>query len=84
MLENKPQNLIIFCSDEHARRVTRCYGDPVVKTPTLDTIARLGTRFTSAYTPVANLRAGAGVPAHGATGPRDAVLVFRRAVSRAA
>jgi choline-sulfatase len=51
MLENKPQNLIIFCSDEHARRVTRCYGDPVVKTPTLDTIARLGTRFTSAYTP---------------------------------
>lgn len=51
MLETKPQNLIIFCSDEHARRVTRCYGDPVVKTPTLDTIARLGTRFTRAYTP---------------------------------
>jgi choline-sulfatase len=51
MLDNKPQNLIIFCSDEHARRVTRCYGDPVVRTPALDTIARLGTRFASAYTP---------------------------------
>lgn len=47
----RPSNLIIFCSDEHARRVARCYGDPVVKTPTLDTIARLGVRFTRAYTP---------------------------------
>ena len=51
MHDPKPQNLIIFCSDEHARRVTRCYGDPVVKTPTLDTIARLGVRFDNAYTP---------------------------------
>ncbi|MGB7204992.1 MAG: sulfatase-like hydrolase/transferase [Anderseniella sp.] len=51
MTIEKSSNLIVFCSDEHARRVARCYGDPVVKTPTLDTIARLGTRFTSAYTP---------------------------------
>ncbi len=51
MSQDRPQNLIIFCSDEHARRVARCYGDPVVRTPTLDTIARLGTRFSNAYTP---------------------------------
>jgi choline-sulfatase len=51
MTDQRPSNLIIFCSDEHARRVARCYGDPVVRTPTLDMIARLGTRFTSAYTP---------------------------------
>lgn len=51
MPDQRPSNLIVFCSDEHARRVTRCYGDPVVRTPTLDTIARLGTRFSNAYTP---------------------------------
>ena len=51
MPDQRPSNLIIFCSDEHARRVSGCYGDPVAKTPTLDTIARLGTRFTNAYTP---------------------------------
>ena len=51
MSQARPQNLVIFCSDEHARRVPRCYGDPVVRTPTLDTIARLGTRFSNAYTP---------------------------------
>jgi choline-sulfatase len=51
MTDQRSSNLIIFCSDEHARRVARCYGDPVVRTPTLDTIARLGTRFTNAYTP---------------------------------
>ena len=47
---NKP-NMVIFCSDEHARAFAGCYGHPVVKTPTLDTLARKGTKFTKAYSP---------------------------------
>lgn len=44
-------NLLILCSDEHARAVTGCYGNPIVQTPTLDKLAAHGTRFTQAYTP---------------------------------
>ncbi len=44
-------NQLILMSDEHARRVLGCYGDPVVQTPHLDALAARGIRFTSAYTP---------------------------------
>ncbi len=44
-------NVLILCSDEHARAITGCYGDPVVQTPNLDRLAARGTRFTRAYTP---------------------------------
>ena len=46
----KPANLVIILSDEHNKRVTRCYGHPQIKTPNLDRLAARGTRFTSAYT----------------------------------
>jgi len=46
----KPANLIVILSDEHNKRVTGCYGHPMVRTPHLDELARRGTRFTSAYT----------------------------------
>ncbi len=46
----KPANLIVILSDEHNKRVTGCYGHPVIKTPHLDRLAARGTRFTSAYT----------------------------------
>ncbi|MBT8155587.1 sulfatase-like hydrolase/transferase [Epibacterium ulvae] len=45
------KNRLIIMSDEHARRVMGCYGDPVVQTPHMDALAVRGTRFTSAYTP---------------------------------
>ena len=44
-------NVLILCSDEHARSALGCYGHPIVKTPTLDALAARGTRFTRAYTP---------------------------------
>ncbi len=47
----KPKNILILCSDEHARPVTGCYGHPVVKTPVLDRLAAGGVKFTKAYTP---------------------------------
>ena len=47
----KPRNILILCADEHARSALGCYGHPVARTPTLDKLAKLGTRFTRAYTP---------------------------------
>jgi len=46
----KPQNLLILMSDEHNPRVMGCSGNRIIQTPTIDALARRGTRFTSAYT----------------------------------
>jgi len=45
-----PANLVVILSDEHNKRVTGCYGHPLIRTPNLDKLASQGTRFTSAYT----------------------------------
>ena len=42
-------NLIFIQSDNHNRQVTGCYGHAIVKTPTLDKLARLGVRFANSY-----------------------------------
>jgi choline-sulfatase len=47
----EPTNLVIVCSDEHARAVTGCYGHALVRTPALDRLAAGGVRFDAAYTP---------------------------------
>ena len=46
----KPSNLLFILSDEHNKRVTGCYGHPMIRMPNLDRLAARGTRFTSAYT----------------------------------
>ncbi len=51
MLPEKRYNVLVISSDEHARSALGCAGHPYVKTPTLDKLAALGTRFTRAYTP---------------------------------
>jgi len=45
----RPTNVLVVLSDEHTRRVLGSYGNPIVRTPHLDALAREGTRFTSAY-----------------------------------
>ncbi|MFN0159791.1 MAG: sulfatase-like hydrolase/transferase [Burkholderiales bacterium] len=50
MTRMRPANLLFFLSDNHARGALGCYGNPVVHTPVLDSIAALGTRFANAYT----------------------------------
>lgn len=42
-------NVLFLISDEHTAKVLGCYGDPLVKTPTLDSLAAKGVRFTAAY-----------------------------------
>ena len=42
-------NLLFFLSDNHARSALCCYGNPVVKSPVLDSLATRGTRFANAY-----------------------------------
>ena len=44
-------NVLLICSDQHARAMAGCYGHPLVQTPNLDALAARGTRFTNAYTP---------------------------------
>jgi choline-sulfatase len=44
-------NILFLMSDEHRADVAGFAGDPVVRTPVLDELARTGTVFTNAYTP---------------------------------
>lgn len=50
-MKSAATNLLIIMSDEHARRVTGCYGDTIVNTPNLDRFASRCVMFTDAYTP---------------------------------
>ncbi len=43
-------NTLIIMNDEHSRDGVSCYGG-VAKTPNIDRLAALGTRFDNAYTP---------------------------------
>jgi len=45
----KPPNFLILMSDNHSWNHLGCYGDPVVRTPTIDRVAAEGIRFTNAY-----------------------------------
>lgn len=45
----RPYNVLLLMSDEHNPRVLGAYGDPLVRTPHLDSLAATGVRFTAAY-----------------------------------
>jgi arylsulfatase A-like enzyme len=42
-------NILILMSDNHSWNHLGCYGDPVIKTPTIDQLSENGLRFTNAY-----------------------------------
>lgn len=42
-------NVVFILSDQHNAAFTGCYGHPGAHTPNIDSIARRGTRFQSAY-----------------------------------
>lgn len=45
----KKPNLVFFMPDELRAESVACYGNPVVKTPNMDRLAREGTRFSHCY-----------------------------------
>jgi choline-sulfatase len=47
----KRPNILFLMSDEHRADVTGYEGDPVVRTPVLDELARTGVVFSNAYAP---------------------------------
>ncbi len=43
-------NILFICSDQHSGTVMGCNGHPVVRTPQMDRLARMGVLFRNAYT----------------------------------
>ncbi len=61
---NKPaqkRNVVLYVVDDHGTDDAGCYGNPVIKTPGLDTLAREGTRFTHAFCTTASCSASRSV-----------------------
>jgi N-sulfoglucosamine sulfohydrolase len=48
------RNVVLFVADDLSCDATGCYGNPVVKTPAIDALAREGTRFTHAFSTTAS------------------------------
>jgi len=62
--DDKPipkRNVILYVVDDHGTDDAGCYGNPVIKTPGLDTLARNGTRFTHAFCTTASCSASRSV-----------------------
>ena len=47
--QEKP-NILLIMSDEHNVNVTGCYGNGIVQTPNMDSLAQRGITFDCAYT----------------------------------
>ena len=46
--QKEPPNIVFFFTDDQTTSTLGCYGNPVVQTPNIDTLAREGTRFDNA------------------------------------
>ena len=44
-----PKNIVLYVTDDQGSTDAGCYGNPVIKTQGLDTLAAAGTRFTRAF-----------------------------------
>jgi arylsulfatase A-like enzyme len=53
MGNNSPRNILYLMTDQQRVDSLGCYGNPVCKTPALDSLAAEGTRFDHCYTPTA-------------------------------
>ncbi len=46
---SKRPNIILFVTDDHGMDALGCYGNNIIKTPNMDSLAANGVRFTQAY-----------------------------------
>ncbi|MGY0217154.1 sulfatase-like hydrolase/transferase [Endozoicomonadaceae bacterium StTr2] len=49
-MKPKAKNMLFIMSDEHAAKMSGCYGHPMVQTPNIDRLAAEGCKFNAAYT----------------------------------
>jgi N-sulfoglucosamine sulfohydrolase len=57
----RKSNVVLYVVDDHGTDDAGCYGNPVIKTPGLDALAREGTRFTHAFCTTASCSASRSV-----------------------
>ncbi|WP_319592484.1 sulfatase-like hydrolase/transferase [uncultured Draconibacterium sp.] len=43
------KNVVVIIADDHALKVTGCYGNSIIRTPNIDKLAEQGTTFSNAY-----------------------------------
>ena len=46
---SKQPHIVLFLADDHGWDIAGCYGNPVIKTPNIDRLAKEGLRFTRAF-----------------------------------
>lgn len=49
LAEDRPPNIVFFFADDQTTSVLGCYGNPVVQTPHIDSLAEQGTRFENSF-----------------------------------
>jgi len=59
--ESKRPNIVLVVSDDHGLDALGCYGNPVIKTPNIDSLAGEGVRFTNAFCTTASCSASRSV-----------------------
>lgn len=71
--QERPPNVVLFLSDDHGARDAGCYGNDVIRTPSIDRLAEEGMRFDRAFAVTAtcvparaSLYTGLGPHRHGA------------------
>jgi len=60
LLLGAKRNIVLFVSDDHGQDAG-CYGNPVIRTPSLDSLAADGTMFTHAFATTASCSASRSV-----------------------
>ena len=48
-INSEKPNIILCVADDHGMDALGCYGNPIIKTPSLDSLARNGVRLTHAF-----------------------------------
>ncbi|MCA1809602.1 MAG: sulfatase [Kiritimatiellia bacterium] len=59
-MQERP-NIVLMVADDHGLEALGCYGNPAIKTPNLDALARDGVRFTNSFCTTASCAASRSV-----------------------